>query len=386
MRVLGIFVVAASWWAVACGSSSDADSPTPNAGVGGFTPQLNGPQGGTVANPGPVTGPSGGVPSNPPSAGGIGQTLPPPGSGSSGGGGAPGAGGDLGAGGTSVTPVDPPGTVTLQVQSFDLAPGQETFKCQNFDNPFGGQDTAIQRVVTDMSSGSHHLHVYNLTEGTSRTLEDCDPNDFHALIHAAGRPHQETVYPAGMATKVRGTKGFRIQLHYINTTTQVNTVSATVKLSPVDPTTVTKWVAQLYFNRVVLSVPPGAAQTVQTTCSIPSAYGAIALIGGGSHMHRRGVHFVAATNTGANLIDTTDWDEPPLVSYDPPVMMNPADSITWTCTYNNDTGQTLTFGPSALTNEMCIYLARYYTSDANDVQIECQSPSPNGGTARLNPN
>jgi hypothetical protein len=283
-------------------------------------------------------------------------------------------------------PGDPPGTVTLQVQSFDIQPGGETFKCQNFDNPFGGQDTAVQRIVTDMSPGSHHLHLYNLTEGTSRTLEDCSPNDFHALIHAAGQPHQETDYPAGMATKIRGATGLRIQLHYINTTTSMKTVNAAIKLSPVDPSTVTKWVAQLYFNRVVLSVPPGAGQVVQTNCSVPAAYGAIALIGGGSHMHSRGVHFVATTSTGTSLIDTTQWDEPPLATYDPPVMMNPGDSITWTCTYNNDTGQTLTFGPSALTNEMCIYLARYYSTNANDVQIECQAPSAYGGTARLNAN
>lgn len=382
MRVLGIFVVAASGWTAACGNSSGNDQ-TNVAGASGFAGQSIGPSaGGVSANPGgagPVT--PGGAPSNPPPAGGTGSTIPPPSAGSTGGVGAPGAGGA-----TSTPAGDPPGTVTLQVQSFDLAPGQETFKCQNFDNPFGGQDTAVQRIVTDMSPGSHHLHLYNLTEGTGRTLEDCDPNDFHALIHAAGRPHQETDYPAGMATKIRGATGLRIQLHYINTTTSAATVNATIKLSPVDPSTVSKWVAQLYFNRVILSVPPGPGQIVSTTCSVPSAYGTIGLIGGGSHMHRRGVHFVATTSTGATLIDTTEWDEPPLATYDPPVMMNPLDSITWTCTYNNDTGQTLTFGPSALTNEMCIYLARYYSLSADDVQIECQAPGPSGGTARLNAN
>ncbi len=384
MRVYGILIVAAAGFAAACGNASNDQTEAP-AGAAGFAAIPNGPSsGGAIANPGgtgPVTGPPGGMTSNPPSAGGTGPSVQPPIMGT-GGVTAPGAGGT-----TTVPPAgDPPGTVTIQIQSFDLAPGEETFKCQNFDNPFGGQDTAVQRIVTDMSPGSHHLHLYNLTEGTSRTLEDCDPNDFHALIHAAGRPHQETIYAAGMATKVRGSTGLRIQLHYINTSTTVKTVTATIKLSPVDPTTITKWVAQLYFNRVVLSVPPGAGQIVSTTCSIPSAYGTIGLIGGGSHMHRRGVHFVATTSTGASLVDTTEWDEPPLLAYDPPVMMNPRDSITWTCTYNNDTGQTLNFGPSALTNEMCIYLARYYSSSADDVQIECQAPSPNGGTARLNPN
>jgi hypothetical protein len=67
-------------------------------------------------------------------------------------------------------------------------------------------------------------------------------------------------------------------------------------------------------------------------------------------------------------------------------MMNPGDSINWTCTYDNNTGKTLTFGDSAATNEMCIYVARYYSTDTNDVQIACQSPSANGGTAFIQPN
>ena len=55
-------------------------------------------------------------------------------------------------------------------------------------------------------------------------------------------------------------------------------------------------------------------------------------------------------------------DEPPTIFYDPPVMLNPGDKISWTCEYNNDTGRTLTFGESADTNEMCIYLARFYSA------------------------
>jgi hypothetical protein len=86
---------------------------------------------------------------------------------------------------------------------------------------------------------------------------------------------------------------------------------------------------------------------------------------------------VADTSTGVHLVDTTQWDSPPPVTYDPPVLLNPGDSITWTCTYDNNTGSTLTFGDSALKNEMCIYVGRYYSSPTGN-DIECQSPSPYG--------
>jgi hypothetical protein len=377
MRRFRFSLAVVSMAVVACASSAGRDSngagglgtgggvgTTPGVPGGGGAANTPGVSGGTGARRGgggagitPITGVGGSVSvGNPP----------------------PGTGGNAAAGPPSA---DPPGTVTLATDSFELQPGQEIYKCQNFDNPFGGKDTAVQRIVTDMAPGSHHLHVYNLTEGTSRSLEDCNISDFHALVHAAGTPHSETQYSAGMATKIRGSTGLRIQLHYLNTSADVKTVNATLKLSPVDATTITQWVAQLYLNRVVLTVSPGAGQTVTTNCSIPATYGTIGLIGGGTHMHMRGVHFVATTNAGVSLADTDQWNEPPPITYAPPILMNPGDSVTWTCTYNNDTGQTLTFGPSASTNEMCIYLARYYSSSADDTQLECQAVSPLGGAA-----
>jgi hypothetical protein len=191
----------------------------------------------------------------------------------------------------------------------------------------------------------------------------------------------EHQYPAGMARRIRGTNGMRMQLHYLNTSQQPLTVQASIKLSPVDTSTVTKWVAQLYLNRVYLSIPPGMNRTVTTTCAIPSVYGPIHLIGAGSHMHMRGIHFVANTNTGIKLLETDEWEEPPSVPYDPPITMNPGDAVTWTCTYNNETAQPITFGQSASKNEMCIYIASYYTSSPEATQLECQATMPTGTTA-----
>jgi hypothetical protein len=58
-------------------------------------------------------------------------------------------------------------------------------------------------------------------------------------------------------------------------------------------------------------------------------------------------------------------------------MLNPGDSISWTCTYDNQTGKTLTFGESAQANEMCIYLARFYSAP-DGAQLECQAQGPTG--------
>jgi len=394
---------------VAC-SGSEGQTPQTSAPTGGLPAAPAGAvgTGGAVSAPaagagggataGSVAAPGGGGASAampPPGAAGaasIGGSPPAPGSGgqpaSVGTGGASvGAAGADGAGGAAPPAMDPPGTAVINSDSFTVQPGEEVFKCQNFDNPFAGKDTAVQTMSSTLAKGSHHLHLYNLTEGTSRTIADCPGSDFHALLYATGRPTDQMAYPAGMATKIRGATGLRIQIHFLNTGSDPAEGKASIKMIPTaDPSTITNWVASLYFNRVYLQVPPGQGQTVSTSCSIPSAYGQIGLVRGVSHMHSRGVHFVATTSTGTQLIDDTTWDEPPPHVYDPPIMLNPGDSINWTCTYNNPTNNTFTFGDSAATNEMCIFVARYYSTSANDVQIVCMAPSQQGGTAQLESN
>jgi hypothetical protein len=373
MRTPNLVLTAVALSAAACGSpSSGSDQAPHDSTIGGSAGAV---AAGGNAGAGNASGSGSG------GAGGSSAGAAGSGTGGAGAGGGTGGVGGSGAGTGGGPAVDPPGTVTITTDSFVLQPGAEVHKCQNFDNPFGNEDTAVQRIVSDMAKGSHHLHLYNLTVGTSRTLEDCDVTDFHALVHSSGRPHAETQYPAGMARRIRGTNGMRMQLHYLNTSQQPLTVQASIKLSPVDASTVTKWVAQLYLNRVYLSIPPGMNRTVTTTCAIPSVYGPINLIGAGSHMHMRGIHFVANTNTGVKLLETDEWEEPPSVVYDPPIAMNPDDAVTWTCTYNNETAQPITFGQSASKNEMCIYIASYYTSSPDATQLECQARMPTGTTA-----
>ena len=99
-------------------------------------------------------------------------------------------------------------------------------------------------------------------------------------------------------------------------------------------------------------------------------------------MHSRGVHFVAQTSTGVPLIDDTTWNEPPSHAFDPPVMLNPGDSVSWTCTYDNDTSMSLSYGDSAAKNEMCIFTGLYYSTNPNGTQLTCFASAQSGGAAQ----
>ena len=277
-------------------------------------------------------------------------------------------------------------TAMIKMDEFTVAPGAEVFMCQDFDNPFGGADAAVGRSESVMTPGSHHLHVYygNASPAQRSAVPCLDPNEFHPMIHLATIPHLVSEYPASTAAKLKGSVGLRFQVHYVNTGATPIVASVVLKLSKVEPASVTRWVAQMHFNRVLFSIPPGSGQEVATSCTIPANFGPIGLLSAVSHMHKHGVHFVAKTSTGVPLLETSEWDEAPPTDYPQPIMLNPGDAINWTCSYNNDTQATLTYGDSALKNEMCIYIARFFSSPTGD-DLECETLTANS-TARSTPN
>jgi hypothetical protein len=297
-----------------------------------------------------------------------------------------GGGTSAAAGAGSAAPaLEDPNTVTIKMDPFEVPAHGEVFMCQDFDNPFGGMDVAVGRSESTMTRGSHHLHVYYGTDAPPAPAAPCsNPNEFRPMIHLATVPDQITAYPAGTAAKLKGSLGLRFQSHYVNTSDQPLNASVVVKLTKVDPASITRWVAQLHFNRTALSIQPGAMQSVTTSCTIPNNFGPIGLLFAISHMHKQGVHFVASTSSGVSLLDTTEWDEAPPVDYAEPVMLNPGDAIRWTCTYQNPTQQTITYGDSALKNEMCIYIARFFSSPNGD-DLECETPIASA-TARATKN
>jgi hypothetical protein len=81
-----------------------------------------------------------------------------------------------------------------------------------------------------------------------------------------------------------------------------------------------------------------------------------------SHMHTHGVGFSSTTSDGRHIYESTQWSEPLAAGFDLPMEINTGTSITWPCTFQNDTGKTLTFGQSAIQNEMCIFNRVYYPS------------------------
>lgn len=269
-------------------------------------------------------------------------------------GGAGGSGG--GAGGAPATK-----TVSIETSPRTLAPGEEAFFCQTFANPFGGAVDVLQSE-SFMTPGSHHMFVFYEEGATDGPVHDCNGLEYKRTLHVAQTPQVLTKYPTGVGRHVEASSGLKVLAHYLNTGTQPLSAKITVVFQVSPAGTVQSQAAALFYNNMDVSVPPMAAGTAQKTCTLPWD---VKLIDAVSHMHKWGVKFEAKTAAGTVIYAGTEWAEPQVKVFEPPLELPKGTDITFTCSYQNTTNGTLTFGESAAANEMCILNGTYF-------------PAPNG--------
>jgi hypothetical protein len=306
------------------------------------------------------------------------------GGGSSGGGssgsgssGASSSGGSSSGGGGSDSGADPDAGVSADSITFTMGPftvpaGTEVFKCQTFANPFGGQTTDIKEYDEHMTTGSHHMFLFFSPGATDGAIEDCPSGglEFHPYPFGAQTPDATLTYPPTVGSQIPGTMGFMLNAHFINIETTDYQATMTVTLHVAAPGAVTQYAGVMFMNQAGITVPATDMPSTSTaTCNTPYAMN---VMGSSSHMHNRSTDFVATTGS-QTLYTTQTWADPIPGKYDPPIALPANAPITWSCTYVNDTTETLTFGESAETNVMCIYSMQFYpVADPTNPTIDCE--------------
>jgi hypothetical protein len=280
--------------------------------------------------------------------------------GGTGGGGTGGTGGTGGAGGQYMQ------VAQLQIGPFNL-PAGETTQCITLRLP---NDTAIDvtRIESSLAPGSHHLVLYRSAETQeSPTPTPCQP--FSGIltgivpIYVAESPNSFLNFPQGVAYQLAAHQMYRLEAHYINTTSGPIMAMGTVRIFTYSmPSQVTDHADLLFYGSSQISIPAGATVTVGPTFHAPHAGTKIFAIT--THTHRLGTDAnvdlaTSATAPIRQLYDNTAWDNPPLKLMDPPLALGTGEGFRYQCTYHNTTAATVAFGESAL-QEMCFMWAYYY--------------------------
>jgi hypothetical protein len=231
-------------------------------------------------------------------------------------------------------------------------------------------DADLAEFESHMTAGSHHLILFYKPDITQDgPLEDCSGLEFEATPYLSQRPDDSLSFPTGVAALVPRTMGLRVQAHYLNTGAQAVTAHVAVTLHEAAAGTVTQHAGVLFVNEPHIQIAPYQTGVVTHQCALPFDMSMTKAI---SHMHRHGTKF-DATIAGTTLIDTTQWADPPPAVLAPPWQVKGGDTLSFSCTFVNDMAQTLTFGESAATNEMCALVVSFYpVPDASAVTVGCQ--------------
>jgi hypothetical protein len=260
-------------------------------------------------------------------------------------------------------------STTLKMHSFAVSAGQEVFMCQDFANPFQGQQADVKAYELAMTQGSHHMLAFYKVGATDGPLIPCPEGglQFGPFTFAAQSANVTETYPEGVGATIPGDTGFTINMHYANAGSTTATGQLTLTMYVAKPGVVTQHAGVLFLNQLSLFVPPsdtpGSPYTSSMTYLLEQD---VNILSTDSHMHQRATNFVATTSTGQTLYQTMQWNEPPPATFSPPLHLSSGTSITWSCSYVNDTGLPLVFGPSAQTNVMCISQSIFYP--VNDVR------------------
>jgi hypothetical protein len=295
------------------------------------------------------------------------------------------AGGDAGRAmvvlGDASAPESDLGTpITLTMDSFTVAANSEVYMCQQFGNPFG-KDVDLVKMVGSMSTGSHHFFLFNMTPSTGRNttapLEPCPDKglEFHPFPYLSQQPEYTVEYGAGMGYPLVGNNGVMMNVHYLNASATAVTAKVTITIYPAKEGKVTTHVGTIFLNNQSIFVPAGTSETKPLAVSnsnTPISDESYTIFTNWSHMHQYATDFQASTG-GKVFYDEKQWSEPPLITAGTgahqspllPMAMSPGASIQWTCQYYNPTKQLMTFGDSASTNDMCIYLGQYYPAEGS---------------------
>jgi hypothetical protein len=293
------------------------------------------------------------------------------------------SGDDAGDAGSNLT------TVHFEMQA-DVPAGGEMFKCQFVTLP----DAPAYMVAGQHSykPGSHHLLMYttDLTsipaggdqlqdcyEGTNNTIM----SHIRGVLYGGQTPTGSEQMPPGVGMRTTANQVLLFQTHYLNAGATTLHATVDVDLTLDEGSDITTNAGILFFYDPFIDVPPGATAKASMRCLIPND---ITLISGVSHYHARGNGYGAYLDPAVDQLattpfyTTTSWSSPNALTTN--MAIKAGSRIRFECDYDNTTGtQEYVQGPSAATNEMCMFIGTYYP-DMGQITDLCGSGPDMFGT------
>ncbi len=291
----------------------------------------------------------------------------------------PAVGGDAGA---TLLNAPPAGAGVQLTLTSTLAAGLETERCTFYRVPSEGLNVVREEIK--YTPGSHHavLWTTGYTDIPTKDLSgkavdatttfDCGSGVFGVWnVTGVVAVHQTedgaaTVdgLPAGTALKIPGNALLLINTHYLNASAKPLDTRLAINLHTIPTAQVTQEAGILFLYNPFIRVPAMGVAKARMQCPVNRD---ITILNAQSHMHRRGVGYVAnavdpASGTVDLLFQGTEWAEVMAKKLQPAKNMKAGQLIDFACSYKNDEARVVSQGFTTK-DEMCIFFGLYYPRD-----------------------
>jgi hypothetical protein len=183
---------------------------------------------------------------------------------------------------------------------------------------------------------------------------------YHEFVTGTQWPLMNYHFPPGVALRIPSNSGFDLNAHSINRTGEVTQGENYVNLHTIESREVEHVAELLNMNNLDFSLPPNAVTTVTRTFRTDERIHVFQLF---SHAHEHMTEFKAfidgGSRSGELVYIAYDWEHPPILELDPPLILEPGQGLRLEATYNNTTNRTLRFGLLSV-DEMMILFGAYY--------------------------
>jgi hypothetical protein len=260
---------------------------------------------------------------------------------------------------------DPPaGGVQVVSPIFEVPAESEVFMCMRIYTDIT-EELNVHASVGYQVEGGHHVMLYYSEEEQEGGDEphDCGGGDM-GNIRFVGVGTADGIgisLPDGVAMKIPPGVKLYSQSHYVNTSAAPMQAQDVVNLEVLAPEAVEQTAGAFTEVDLTLELEPGVASDGVVDCTAPMDMTIPWMI---PHMHEKGTHFKLEVIRGEETVAVydEDWDPSfrdhfPVVEFEPHLQLTTADRIRTTCSWFNDTGETM-YWPA----EMCATFMSFYPS------------------------
>lgn len=256
----------------------------------------------------------------------------------------------------------PDGWTSLMEGDWSLAAGEEGYYCIYATVP---RDIYIKAFRPLIPLGTHHTVVTRYTGSQPDGTVPCNVNtNGQSMIYGSGVGSPDFVFPDRVGLHLTAGTRLLANLHLYNASdAPLSGRSGALFQESTDAEIDHDAEIVLAGPTVTLTVPTGVS-TQQGNCAVSSISSQpITVFALSQHMHKLGTHMRSVVTRGSEQITLQDIDynfeSQTFQLKSPTIELQPDDTLTTHCTFDNDTGATVRFGDSS-DDEMCFTDLFYY--------------------------